>query len=154
VRENHVQACYTKDGDNVWEDSCVEFFIAFEDDISYYNIECNCIGTLLVSTGIDRNRQPVPMNLLKKIKRWSNIGAEPVNKKKSEGIEWELALIAPKEIFCLHRLEHFSGLRAKGNFYKCGDNLEIPHFLSWSPIQSDTPNFHLPSFFGEFFFNY
>ena len=37
----------------------------------------------------------------------------------------------------------------KGNFYKCGDKTEIPHFGMWSPIDSEKPNFHQPQFFGE-----
>ena len=35
------------------------------------------------------------------------------------------------------------------NVYKCGDNLSQPHFLSWQPIHTDKPNFHVPQFFGE-----
>ena len=42
------------------------------------------------------------------------------------------------------------GLRV--NLYKCGDNLNQPHFLSWSPITLDKPNFHCPDFFGTLIF--
>ena len=34
------------------------------------------------------------------------------------------------------------------NFYKCGDKLQTPHFLSWNPIDLEKPNFHCPEFFG------
>lgn len=34
------------------------------------------------------------------------------------------------------------------NFYKCGDKLQTPHFLSWNPINLEKPNFHCPEFFG------
>lgn len=37
----------------------------------------------------------------------------------------------------------------RGNFYKCGDLTAEPHYLSWSPIAFERPNFHLPEFFGE-----
>jgi hypothetical protein len=40
-------------------------------------------------------------------------------------------------------------MKARGNFYKCGDSLSVPHFLSWQPIDNPTPNFHLEKFFGE-----
>jgi hypothetical protein len=36
----------------------------------------------------------------------------------------------------------------KANFYKCGDELQTPHFLSWNPIEIDQPDFHRPDFFG------
>ena len=38
-----------------------------------------------------------------------------------------------------------------GNFYKCGDATEMPHYLSWNPIQTERPDFHRPEFFGELY---
>ena len=38
-----------------------------------------------------------------------------------------------------------------GNFYKCADDTEFPHFVSWSPIDLPSPNFHCPEFFGEIY---
>ena len=40
------------------------------------------------------------------------------------------------------------GKEIKANFYKCGDELQTPHFLSWNPIQIEQPDFHRPDFFG------
>ena len=31
---------------------------------------------------------------------------------------------------------------------KCGDDLTVPHFLSWNPIKTEKPDFHRPEFFG------
>ena len=36
-----------------------------------------------------------------------------------------------------------------GNFYKCGAKTSLPHYLSWNPIATDTPDFHRPEFFGR-----
>ena len=36
-----------------------------------------------------------------------------------------------------------------GNFYKCGDATLLPHYLSWSQIDTEQPDFHRPEFFGE-----
>ena len=36
----------------------------------------------------------------------------------------------------------------RANFYKCGDKTLQPHFLSWSPIHSEKPDFHRPEDFG------
>jgi len=34
----------------------------------------------------------------------------------------------------------------KANFYKCGDELPLPHYLSWNPIYTETPDFYRPDF--------
>jgi hypothetical protein len=68
--------------------------------------------------------------------------------------KWELSLVIPIDVFLLNKLNTLDGLDAKGNFYKCGDNLKVPHFLSWNPIENEKPNFHLPQFFGKILFSY
>jgi hypothetical protein len=40
----------------------------------------------------------------------------------------------------------------RANFYKCGDSTAVPHYLSWSHIATETPDFHRPEFFGELYF--
>jgi hypothetical protein len=40
-----------------------------------------------------------------------------------------------------------SSLRA--NLYKCGDECDLPHYISWSPIDLPSPDFHCPDFFGK-----
>src|SRR6476646_9138372 len=47
VLEDELRACYTKDNTPVYLDSCVEFFIAFNNERNYYNLEFNCLGTCL-----------------------------------------------------------------------------------------------------------
>jgi hypothetical protein len=42
-----------------------------------------------------------------------------------------------------------AGATLRANFYKCGDELQVPHFLSWNPIGVETPDFHRPEFFGK-----
>ncbi|MCB9017186.1 MAG: hypothetical protein H6544_01085 [Prevotellaceae bacterium] len=36
------------DGGEVYKDACMECFIKAPEDSGYYNIECNCIGTLYI----------------------------------------------------------------------------------------------------------
>jgi len=146
VNESDIKAVCNQDNGKVWEDSCVEFFISFTED-SYYNIECNCIGKILIGKGAGRNgRVHLPEDLLKKVDRWSSLGYLPIENRSGD---WEVSLIIPKEIFYPEMTHAFTKVKAKGNFYKCGDCLQTPHFLSWNPIRWDTPNFHLPEFFGE-----
>ena len=42
-----------------------------------------------------------------------------------------------------------SGTVLRGNFYKRGNLTVSKHYLSWNPIDSDIPNFHMPECFGE-----
>lgn len=58
-----------------------------------------------------------------------------------------MIMVIPALVFNKQGDITLSGLRAFGNFYKCGDELPQPHFISWSPIGHPTPNFHLPAFF-------
>ena len=149
VQEKELRAVVDADNGRIWEDACVEFFIApFEHDF-YYNFEFNCIGKLLLHGGAKGDRIPAPEAVLKQIKRWSSLGNEPFELKEGEN-HWELSVIIPFTAFFRHEndriLEQDSLL---GNFYKCGDKLPAPHFLSWSPITTEKPNFHTPEFFGS-----
>jgi hypothetical protein len=106
---------------------------------------------LLIGKGSGRgeNRIRLPEDLLKRVGRWSSLGDLPLENCSGD---WELSLVIPKEIFYPEITKTFDNVKAKGNFYKCGDCLQTPHFLSWNPIQSETPNFHLPAFFGDLLF--
>jgi len=147
INESDIKAVCNQDNGRIWEDSCVEFFISFTEG-SYYNIECNCIGKILIGKGSGRgeNRIRLPESILKKVDRRSSLGDSPLENRSGD---WELSLIIPKEIFSPEITGTFNNVKARGNFYKCGDCLQKPHYLSWNPILSDTPNFHLPEFFGE-----
>lgn len=148
VREGSVRAKYGEDNGSVWTDSCVEFFSIPDADNIYYNIECSCIGTVLVGAGSVRNgREHAPQEAIACVKRWSTLGNEPFAERVGE-TDWELALIIPNTVFFKHRITSLSGKEVKANFYKCGDELQTPHFLSWSPIETDSPDFHRPEFFG------
>ena len=151
VEESDIQAVCAEDGGKVWEDACVEFFIAFPHHDFYTNIECNCIGKIVATARVDKqNCLSAPFNLVNRIERWSSLGCLPVANLSGK---WEVSLIIPLEVFLLNEIHTLDGIQAKGNFYKCGDKLKIPHFVSWNPIKSEQPNFHLPEFFGEICFS-
>lgn len=148
VREASVRAKYGEDNGSVWTDSCVEFFSIPAGDEIYYNIECNCIGTILVGAGHERNgRQHAPKEVIAQIQRWSSLGREPFAERIEE-TDWEVALIIPYKVFFLHQIASLDGKTVKANFYKCGDELQTPHFLSWNPIPVEQPDFHRPACFG------
>lgn len=148
VKEASVRAKYDEDNGSVWTDSCVEFFSVPASDGVYYNIECNCIGTILIGAGSQRNdRERAPQEVMDQVQRWSSLGDKPFEERIGE-CNWEVALIIPYTAFFKHQIVSLDGQTIRANFYKCGDELQTPHFLSWNPIGIEKPDFHRPDFFG------
>lgn len=148
VKEGSVRAKYGEDNGSVWTDSCVEFFSVPAADGIYYNIECNCIGTILVGAGPERNnRERAPQEVMDKVQRWASLGRKPFIERVGE-CNWEVALIIPYTVFFKHQITSLDGKTLTANFYKCGDELQTPHFVSWNPIGIEKPDFHRPDFFG------
>lgn len=151
VRERNTRARYLQDDDPVWNDSCVEFFFSPAEDDTYYNLEVNCIGTLLLGYGHKKpNRKRAGQDILKKIRRISSLKHEVAEF--SGEINWSVTLAIPVDVFYGHAINSLSGMQCRANFYKCGDEMKEPHYLSWMPIHTVSPNFHLPEFFGNVYF--
>lgn len=149
VKEQSVRARYGKDNEPVWTDSCVECFFQPEEGGDYYNIECNCAATLLIGVGKDRqHRELVGPQLLAKVERWASLGSRPFEERPGTCL-WEVALVVPSVVLIRHPELSLTGKTFRGNFYKCGDELTVPHFLSWNPIEVESPDFHRPEFFGQ-----
>lgn len=151
ITEQSVRATAPEDNGRVWEDSCAEFFVQPGTDNQYYNFECNCAGTLLIEYGKPGNREHAPLETVGQVTRWASLGRTPFEERLGE-CSWQLALRIPISAFFHHSLTSLDGMRMKANFYKCGDKLQTPHFLSWSPIALPSPCFHCPDFFGEITF--
>jgi len=149
VEEPQVRAVNTEFNSPVWEDSCVEFFIFLEGDSFYYNFEINAIGTVLGGHGPDRNqREWLSPALLQQVETSPSLGREPFESI-DHPTEWGVKVKIPIHVLEYSGLSDLTGKRGTANFYKCGDKLKQPHFLSWNPVLTDTPDFHLPEYFGE-----
>ena len=149
VREQGVLARYANDHDMVWTDSCVEFFIRNAESDTYYNIESNCVGTMVIGLrGEEFGVRPLAPDTMAQVKRWASLGREPFGHR-DEPTHWELALIIPSTTFADYPIRLEAGNTLRANVYKCGDDLPVPHFISWSPIHTPEPSFHQPTFFGE-----
>lgn len=152
VNEEYVAALTSKDNGEVWKDSCVEFFISFDNN-GYYNIESNCIGKILMShrQGRKINVEYATPEILGSIKRNSSLGNKTFKCRK-DSEPWKLTLQIPVTAFFKHKLNGLEGVNARFNIYKCGDNLPNPHFVSLFPISTAHPDFHCPEFFGDISF--
>lgn len=154
VGESRVRARYTRFQDPVYKDSCVELFIDVFPDTrrGYVNFETNAIGTLLAEFGPDRShRRPLGPAELAGFMIVSSIRG-PVDGEHGAA-EWTLEYRIPLALFLkIYGQEVEPGHKAAANFYKCGDETEVPHFGAWSPIDVQGPDFHRPEFFGELVF--
>jgi len=171
-----TKAIYWKDNQDIWKDSCCEFFISFTDykeqrlETNYFNFELNCLGRCLSMIG-DRN---VPnRKFLNSTTSFSSSAAVVVEESRllrtfSSGLndslklnisrletfseikdsknEWQLTFAIPWDLF--GGFEQCMKKSIRANFYKCGDELSRPHWISFFPIGSETPSFHRPEFFG------
>jgi hypothetical protein len=83
------------------------------------------------------------------IKRFSTLGRRAFNE--MEGMfEWELTVKIPLRIMGINP-ENIP-TKIQGNFYKCADGTDSPHYVTWSPVKTEIPDFHRPEFFGELIF--
>lgn len=148
VEEACTAAVVTEDNGPVWTDSAVEFFISF-DDTGYYNFEFSCIGKALL--GFRKTKPDVihaGPDIMRTIRREASLGTANFAERTGDN-RWKLRVTIPATAFFAHNLATLDGIKARANVYKCGDNLSQPHFLSWQPIRTEKPNFHVPEFFGD-----
>ncbi len=134
-------------------DSCVEFFLSPEGNDDYYNLECNCIGTKLLGfRKLGAQSEHASDSIMDNIQVYSSLGNEPFEEK-TGSFSWYLEAKIPWSSFWQHQISNVKGKSMKANFYKCGDELSKPHYLSWNPIHTEQPSFHQPHFFGELIFS-
>ncbi len=148
VDEQLVKAEIEENNGAVWTDSCVEFFLSPDNNNSYYNLEMNCIGTTLL--GFRKNgEKPIHAEdaIIDNIFRTSSLGKQIFEEQPCDEA-WEMVATIPAKSFFTHQISDFSGLKMRANFYKCGDDLSVPHFVSWAEIDTPEPSFHQPGFFG------
>ena len=151
VQGTMLRAIYTNDQEPVYEDSCVEFFCKRPESDYYINFEFNCIGTCLVAKRKSRKEvvQRFSSDEMQLIERHSSLARRAFME--MEGMfTWDLVVKIPFSLLSFAKGEIPDKLL--GNFYKCANGTESPHYLSWSPIHTEKPDFHCPEFFGELWF--
>lgn len=153
VSDRYVR-CITKDiNGSVWDDSAVEFFFAPDTSLPlrYFNLEINCGGTPLMHYNL------IPR---KEFKKLSNEDIEKIEIAHSlpqivdpeikEQVTWTLEYRIPIDI--LRKYSNITqpkpGIIWRANFYQCADKTSNPHYLTWSIVDNNKPDFHLPQFFG------
>ncbi|GET25175.1 carbohydrate-binding family 9-like protein [Prolixibacter sp. NT017] len=142
VRKDYVRAVNRNDQEPVYEDSCVEFFL--QENENYRNFEFNALGVCLSAVGAERkSRRRLQTEELALIRRNASLHPDALPPEDVLS-DWNLTVEIPFSMIGLERGKSF-----RGNFYKCGDETLIPHFVSWAPIKELKPDFHRPEFFAE-----
>ena len=149
VAELDFRLVETKQPASVWEDSCVEFFVEPESGGGYYNFEFNAGGVLHLAYGTSRHDREMATEYIREsVMREVTMLSSPV-KDYPYIYRWILIARIPYFTFFRHSLRPQSGQVIRANFYKCGDKMRRPSYQSWMPIDTPSPDFHQPRFFGE-----
>ncbi len=141
--EKEIRATHAGYLQQVCEDSCMEFFFApQEGDERYFNVEINPNGCVHLGFGLGRKNsvQVVPKKMEEQL---------AVRSERTEG-GWELYYQIPLSLVQIFfpGFHWEKGTRIQANAFKCGDCTVHPHFLSWNPVTSETPDFHRHCDFG------
>ncbi len=139
--ERDIRAENTEPLSPVYEDSCLEFFFMIEGSQNYFNFEINPNGCLGTGYG------PEKTNRISIVRDDAQEYFDIHTDRTEDG--WEVFYRIPLEYIRLFDPDfRFKGsLRA--NMYKCGNKTVNKHYLSWTDIDLETPNFHCPEYFGK-----
>lgn len=128
------------------KDSCLEFFFSpIEGDTRYFNFEFN--PALCMHIGFGSCRQNSARLLPKPS---ANINPEVIRTEEGWELTYQITFDFIRQFFPNFAAEQ--GKKMRGNFYKCGELTPTEHYFAWNPVDTPTPDFHRPEFFGELVF--
>lgn len=137
--ENPILARCREQNSAVCCDSCMEFFFRpNENDPRYFNFEFNAFGTMYLGVRTSRY-DPVHPD---KDKKFFNVKSHVDDKKWV--LQFEIPFEYIDEVFGGHSKTMY------GNLYKCGDETETTHYVTYYPVKTENPDYHRPEYFGEF----
>ena len=144
AKEDTIRATLTGKLDQVCDDSCLEFFFAPKaDDKRYFNFELNPLGTLYLGFGAER-----PTRVRQIVKNPGMFAFAPFFTDDGWGVTCKIPADFLRVYFPDYRFEG----EAACNFYKCGDKTVVPHYLAWSELTSENPDYHRRWDFGQMIF--
>ena len=134
-----------KDFDPVNEDSCVEFFANFMPESSeyYINFETNANGK--VNFSFRKSRYDY-IDFTEDDAKSLDVDAKIFD-------DYWTVDYTIKEEFLKKYYKEFSMSECKKikcNLYKCGDLMEIEHYIAYFDVGCENPDYHRPEYFGEF----
>ncbi len=149
-RDKNIAANVTRRHGPVSRDDCVEAFISPNPDKvhNYYGFEMNVIGTMLNFTRTDwwrggRRSEPVGVRL------WTSHYGQSLKVDTPGEDHWILEVAIPFKNFekdAVHTPPH-DGDRWRLNLNRSGGTTNR-QYSTWSPVNTERPNFHVPEDFG------
>lgn len=142
---------YHNDGDPVYKDSAMEFFVSLSSELGYINLETNSVGARL---------QQYSLSLTQRVSVFDTIESGIMVTPDRSGDYWTLTIRLTLEdinkLYPEFDTEVFkTGYEFSGNFYKIGTNptTGLRHYGMWKEVGGTSPNFHQPNDFGKFVLN-
>lgn len=158
VDDKYIRCITNEINGPVWEDSTVEFFFAPDTEVplKYFNLEINCGGTFLFFYNIIPRKERVPVSSDDQLKiEIAHSLPKLVDPEITEQIAWTIECRIPLDV--LRKYSNVTtpakGVKWKANFYKIAVITSNPHYITWSVVENDKPDFHLPAFFGDLIFD-
>ncbi len=140
AKEENIRATLTGALEQVCNDSCLEFFFApFANDDRYLNFEVNPLGTLYLGFGKERSTRVRQL-----VADTSIFHIQPFSTEHGWGVTYTI----PGDFIRMYAPEFDFTAPAAGNFYKCGDMTKVRHYLSWSMLTCELPDYHRRQDFG------
>jgi hypothetical protein len=157
VQDNYVRSVVEQYNGPVSTDACVEFFFCPDTSMPdhYFNLEINAGGTPLMAYHIfsHKDYQKLRAEELNKIEIAHSL-PKRVDPEITQTVTWTIEYRLPIAI-----LKNYASVTNpkpgnvwKANFYKTASKSSHPHWITWSLVKSEKPNFHLPGFFGKLLF--
>ena len=145
--EENPRAVFENRDDPIYRDSCLEFFVApIEGREEYVNVEMNSKGAFLCEFGKGKYDRVFVTTLTDSSPIVEAFKGEDMN-----GAFWGVTVKLTKVFLQeLYKIEKFDFTTVKANFYKCGDDCEIQHYVAFSPVTTLPPGFHNPECFAVF----
>lgn len=159
VRDRYIRCIRNRFQDQVYKDSCVEFFAQPKPGRGYFNFEFNCGGTLLATYIVNPTRvksgfkdfTPLSLEDARQIQIFHSL-PEVIDPEIPDETLWFVEFCIPYTLFekYVGPTAPVAGQTWRANFYKCADESSHPHWAAWAPV--DEMNFHLPRCFGHLHF--
>ena len=158
--DKHIYADHTEVNSSVCRDSCVEFFAQPipQVDQRYFNLEINCCGNFFLGWG--KNVQEISSHFVdpelssKYLKIAASV-AGPTKQESPEDNGWSVVVEIPFELLSWlsgRKIQPTSGTIWRANFYRCGGKMD-PQYACWNRVDTPSPDYHCPEFFGELVFD-
>ncbi len=143
ANEPRIRAVETRTGGDVYLDSCMEFFLMPDPESGlYFNFEASPKAVVHLGIGSGRHGRTTFAELPEGIS---------IQASEHKGAWWAVSYCIGAEFL----KKYFgatlnAGMKMRGNFYKCADGFELPHYGMYQGYDIPSPDYHRPERFCSF----